>query len=384
MKKFNELKDPLYYNLSQIKSYTNNNTRTVSPAVIEENNYQLILEDSSNYYISIARATIPSNSIPMIIIPVTTGQPNPDLTLYFMQMKLATGPYTYDETKTQTLNVNFLSQLPFLQSSIKPPLNTQDFSNDYYFIYDIEQMLLMFNNTLSSLWNVFAVGVGAIAGFKPYMTFDYGTRIFSINMPASVGATPYFDQNSAYPHYALFMDDLSLDLFGFTGYDIDLSNETLIACFNKYDNNSTVVIGPDTSIYYKMTSSQSSINMWQALNKIVIATTYGISTAQEYETIPSARQQSTDSNLLNKPQIQMLTDLEVDRSLFAENRNYIQFLSSSITQQRLISVKSDYLQSFILSVYWVDNFGVQRPLRLPSGIPLSIKLGFYPKSTTLI
>lgn len=399
----NQLKDPIYYNLSQVNTYQINDQLVFVPASVEEINSQIILHQSNNYYISVVRATIPTLSIPMLIVPVTVNpsdHTDKNFSLYQIAFKVTTSPFVYNETFTVEINVPFISQFPLLENKVRTPFDNggrQDLSNEYYWLYDIEQMILMVNNAIRTVYTSFITGFGDpnfSDAFFPYLTFDFNTRSFSIIMPANVvdgaGTHYYFDQNAPFPHFAMMMNAKLLDILDLTGSSLNnglntgQTNLFQLSCFNKYDNVITIVNGPTTETLYKMTASMSSLNMWQAFDKLVIAINQGISTVQEYGTVASSLPNQNIQNIANKPKISMLTDLDVDRDAWSRNRNYIQFTSSSITQQRLISITGSDLQSFTLSIYWLDNFGVQHSLSIPQGAPLTIKLGFYPKTTTLI
>ena len=382
-------KDPLYYNLSLINGY--NTTQSLSPSVIEELNNQLIVDNGTQLYMSVGRFSIPASTIPQLIVPVVLGQVDINKTQYSIQFKLCTGLNTFNEAFTQTLSVPFLSQYPLLASITNPPLVSQDTNNSYYWIYDIEQIILMFNNAFKSLFTTFCAQAGLPFAYNsayfPYVSFDYNTRIFSINMTANDGAINYFDGNTgAYPFLVCNINNIAFNLFQFTtiNYFPPYSNPTTffytISCFNKY-NNKTVSGGVTE---YKMTASYSSLNLWSALNKIIISVGYGISTKTEYDSIPNTNQKSTNSQRVNKPVLPILTDFEVDKDAYAINGNWIQYQTSNITQQRLVAINVDQIKNFQLTCYWLDNFGIRHILELDKGMPLTIKLCFYDKNMKLM
>jgi hypothetical protein len=393
---------PIYYNLSQINGYKNPDGALFStiqrPAIIEEFNNQLILQNQSEYYVSIARATIPTSGIPRLIVPIQLGilQNDKNKCIYTVKFRLCTGringQFNFNPIYDQELAVSFISQYPYLFDDVRAPSNNngyQDLNNNYYNVYDVEMILLMFNNTIKTAFATFCaqVGLSYNSAYYPNLLWNSSNRCFECRFPASVNGVAYFDQYSStpYPFIVFQIDALSSDLLQLTGID-NASDNNFISnvCFNKFNNVSTTTIGGDVIIYYTMTASQSSLNNWGSLSKIIFAISYGISTIPEYDSIPIDNQGTTNQTLLNKPNVPMLQDLEVSREDFAINNNFIQYQTSSITQSRLIAMTGSMLQSFQLSVYWLDVFGVRHILNLPQGIPLTIKLAFYPKTTTLI
>jgi hypothetical protein len=198
----NSSKNPLYYNLSIINGY--DSPRALSPSVIEELNNQVIVEKGTQMYMTVGRFSIPTSTIPYLIVPIQLGQADINKTQYSIQFKLCTAFGVFNETFTQTLSVPFLSQYPLLAPTITPPLITQDVKNSYYWIYDIEQVVLMFNNAFKTLFATFCGQAGLPFAYNsayfPYITFDSTTRIFSINFTANDGVINYFDQNTGvYP-----------------------------------------------------------------------------------------------------------------------------------------------------------------------------------------
>ena len=389
--------EPIYYNLSQINPYSVDTAENIYPVSIEELNNQLILKNSKDYYVAIVRATIPINSIPLIIFPIVNGlsQIDANMSVYTLKFKYQVVSGVFDETKTVFINVPFQSQYSY--QSVKPPYQNngnQDFSNSYYWVYDVEWVLKIFNDALKDLFIQFVSNfpLGTYSNtFFPYITFDNNTRCFSIVMTGDLyngsSTTNYFNQN-LFPNLVLQMGRTTNEnVFNFTS-TLGFDGYYTISCFDKYNNISTITNGSVVRTIYTMTASQSNINMWCPFNKIVFQINYGISTIQEYDSAPITSQgfigSQTQSTVINKPIIPMLTDLETNRDEWGVNRNFIQYTTSSITQSRLISMTGSMLQSFQISIYWVDIFNNRFPLTIPTGIPLSIKLGFYPKTTTLI
>jgi hypothetical protein len=377
-------KNPLYYNLSVINGY--NSMSAYSPASIDEQNVQQIIKDGTVKWITVGRFSIPCTTIPRLIVPIVEGQSNLNLTQYIVGFKLCVAPYTFTNETVQ--NVIFKSQYPLLQSTIQwqPPYIKQDTRNAYYYIYDIEQILLIFNTQLKLCFSAFCTSVGGSTynpAYYPFITYDYGTHNFSINLPSI-----YFDSNTGnYPYIVCEFNSIANLLFLFTTTNLAAIGSNppyynIITSFDKYDNNITY----NNTNYYKMTASCSSLNLWNAFSKIIISVSYGISTQLEYDSVPISNQGTTQSggNTINKPNIPILTDFEVDRDQFLINNNWIQYQTSNITQQRLIGITSDNIQSFNLTVYWVDSFGVRHVLNLDQGLPLTIKLCFYDKNMKLL
>jgi hypothetical protein len=268
---------PIYYNLSQINGYKNPDSvlfsSVQSPAIIEEFNNQLILNNQSEYYVSIARATIPTSGIPRLIVPIQQGltQTDKNKCIYTVKFRLCTGKtngqFIFNPIYDKELSVSFISQYPYLFDKVIAPSDNngyQDLSNSYYYIYDIEIILEMFNNAIRQLFPVFCAQGGLPAYVNtifPQILWNSNNRSFECVYPASVNGVPYFDQNAAYPFIVFQIDALSSDLLQLSGLKNSLDDNYISnICFNKFNNVSTATISGNAVIYYIMTSSQSSLN----------------------------------------------------------------------------------------------------------------------------
>jgi hypothetical protein len=193
----------------------------------------------------------------------------------------------------------------------------------------------------------------------------------------------------------LFTDGLLQDLFQVPSRYLDESvrfgNINLINLIRFSVIDKTASLNGDI---LTMTAWKNSLNMWNAMTRVIFTVNYGIPTKLEWENSVSTSGQlepnATNSGEFglgasDRPLQPTLTDLQVDVGEFAINNNYIQFSSSSISQIRLIDINtSQNLQNFQISVSWVSIFGRRYDLIIPTAHPLELKLAFYPKTTTLI
>ena len=380
-------KNPLYYNLSIVNAYGSQNT--IQPAVIEQLNNTEIITDGTEMFMTVARFSLPSQDIPRLIVPILQGQPNFNETLYNIKFQLQTSAGVYNPAFTVSQNVSFITQYPSSPPVWNPPY-IQDTTDSYWWIYDIEQLILMVNNALAQGFSTFCAQAGLPhaynPAFFPYITFNSSNNIFSIILPANSGGFNYFDQQGGFPNLALQFNPLLLNILGLTTINYVVSPVFYnISCFNKFDN----VITSAGTTYYKMTASCSSLNNWSALQKIVIKVNYGISSKSEYDSIPVNPNNTSLTNpnaspLLNTPNIPYLLDFEVDKDSYSINNNFIQYQTSSIAQQRLVGITTDRIKSFQLAVYWVDNFNTTHKFTIEQGLPLTIKLAFYDKNLRLL
>lgn len=389
---------PTYYNLSLIAG----NERIIngvpqmqlSPASFNEINQNDILRNTSNYNIAISRMFIPTNSIPRIIPSVVIGQSDINKLINVLTLAYRVNGTNTGITYAESLNVQFISEYSGLVSTgniprlPQPPINSQDIESEYYYIYNVESILEMFNNTFKTLYGTFRANLLAITGVaipadkQPYFSYDVSTQIFSFNAPK----TEYND--SVFPRIEAFSDGYTTDMImcpttyianRTSIYPDPLVNKNMISLFkvkDLYDNAFTRSMVE----YIFMSGDQSPLQIWNGINRIVITVPNGMSTKSEYDIVPTPFDKITDPSY-QKPSIPILADFEVDKDSWAKNSLFIQYTASSITQMRLISLTSDNpIKNFTLSVFWVDNFGNRRPLYLPLFQPITIKLAFFKKN----
>lgn len=395
-------KDPIYYNLTLNKGFTAmDNTGFNTPANFNEINSQPILFEAGDWFISLMRCSIPTGIIPRYIYPIQTGplQSNINLTYNTFTFRYATAPGVYVDTvllSNEQQTALFQSELlrpkpvntdPYFAFPLPPSQNggVQDVSGAYYFIYFVESVLKMLNDTLASLWATYIAAIFADhaivlpAGYQPFFTYDSSSQLFSFNAPVSI-----FDLD-VYPHVEVFSDDLTAENtivpFDFNVTPISPWDITRLRVVNLRNNIVSYNVGMTPTNYYKMESDQSGVVAWASFQKIIFEVTGDIALKHnETDAIPLNFQGSTTAQS-QKPLLSMLTDIEVDSDAFAKNSSFIQYQQSSIEEVRLIRLSNrNSIQNFKMSIYWIDNYGTRRLLSIPSiGNPLTIKLAFFNK-----
>ena len=190
------MSDPthIYLNLDVV----NNSTTTAQPLVFNETRTMPFLSNSENYFCSVVRFTLQtSNSLPVFIPDILTGQDNVDRTVYAISMSLSkytrdgTGAITSTDTYGASLYINYNS-LDFTQPEPAPPQTRVDTSSSYHFIYNINDWVDMVNNTFKVLTldvkQKFQDAGKPVAFENPFVTYDISSGLFTIHSDNSVDA----------------------------------------------------------------------------------------------------------------------------------------------------------------------------------------------------
>ena len=140
----------------------------------ETRNTPFLPGDSADYFCSITRFDIQTgNSLPVFIPRIQTGQSDVNKTIYTVTFKYAahriTVPVIY-EPEDQT------SPTP------APPINSQDISSTYYFVYNYQHFVNLVNTALKTGWSSLQSALGPVwnvafgNAVAPFLDFDASTN----------------------------------------------------------------------------------------------------------------------------------------------------------------------------------------------------------------
>jgi GTPase SAR1 family protein len=381
---------PIYLNISTNTGINSNAELNLSnqPSQIKFVNDDSIALDPSLYYLSLNRALINTASVPAYIFPIKNGltQTNRNLSPFKIRFEYynAGAFFIYGLTKDIIFQSQVLDQLP------KPPSQNgglQDFETApfYYYVYDVAWMLKIFNDNIKATYqefctNLLGFGVSLDTALYPFYTYNFSSRLFSLNFPISL-----YDQDT-YPQVSFYTDNLSGDLFACPSntYFIERDTNYLMLCYDLHNN----TVEFNSIPYYAMSASENPLSLWCPIKRILFSIT-DIPTKLEIESsfnnTPFEAQQNNSFNSLSKPNLNIFFDLAVNQDDFAVNRNYVQYSVSSIAESRLVSIGSgNIIRNFTINIFWVDTFGNFRPLLAGGNTQNNIKLAFYRKTTMLL
>jgi hypothetical protein len=181
----------------------------------------------------------------------------------------------------------------------------------------------------------------------------------------------------------MYQDLLSADLFGcpYSYLTKPLRPAPDALCkMSCYDTKNNIDSGLIT-----MTATQNTFNIMCPVSRIVFL--IDVSTKLEYD-IQQTNQQNVaiDNNqYIARPQLPIFFDVQVDADAFGENRNIIQYTTSSIAQNRLVSLKSGPpIKNFTIQAYWCDIFNNKHAIIAQGNSNNLIKVAFYSKKTLLL
>lgn len=357
--------DRIYYNV--IIPY--NPINGVSNAIYLEELNQAIVQNPSEYYLSIIRFTIPTQYIP-ILIPDIQPYPNTDVNLTTYSVTL-----TYSTFTSGQIFIEFVSANPYI---IPMPISINNKNADrsgYYYIFSYNSFLLMINTALSNAFTALSTASGGTlpAGSAvPYFQFD------PINSRISLVATIAGFDNSLmtpiniYVNTALFtfLDGINNIDYGPNALN-GKNNHLLVVNYGNNSYNPPGVSG--TLLYYIITQEYQALPDWNSFKSLILASN-SLPIKPEY--LP--RRTNFNQGVINTRGI--LKDFEPLIDLGPEARTVVQYQLNSPYQ--LINLNSNTpLTKIDISIYWLDEYGNQYLVQIPPNEVATIKMVFIKKST---
>lgn len=416
--------DVIYYNIE----ITGNPTSNVpTPATFYEERTQSILDNPSDYYMSVVRFSIDGWFIPLFVCPVVENPlDSTDLNYTPFVVTLSANGDNYSE-HVRYVPESLVNPLP------KPPVgNVQDLSTSYYYVYTYTRFINMVNQAISVAFGrlIFDHPVFNITQ-HPYFEYNDITRIISLVirndeiLGTNIWITPtvpqanILDPNTPpidltagqpiqpqpsqtiyfYLNEKLFSFFDGFETFGY--HNTSFLNKEELFVFrdnrnNHYypskDNTNTTINQTELSFsgvdglgnnavytaqpkYFIFRQQYSIISTWNSLSSIVFTTSH---LPIQVEYIPSTSIFNTQgsSNAHFRP---IVTDFIPDLETPGSTRS--RFLYTPSGQYRLIDLHSQIpLRKIDIQMYWQDQYQNLYPLFISYNESNSVKLMFIKKS----
>ena len=364
----------------------NNDTQGDKPPVrlvFNEIRNSPIILNPSEYFFTIARFSLETASLPLMIPQVMLGQIDPNKLIYSITMTY-NSPVDGNTYEKQTY-IHFVPQSSN-QPIPKPPIFEQDFdpNGDYYFIYNFQYWIKLVNTTFSDCLNdlntivVLATGAPLPSLNPPFMEWDTFNNVAILN--ADIAG---FNNSLGHPINIYF----NTPLFTlFSSFQADYKGYKNITNGKNYlitvaDSNGTNQLILPTYTALQMYQDYSTSALWNPVNALVFTTgTIPVNPAQvsapivfNSEITSSLTQGGNNANISNT-----LTDFEVPLTEGFEYKPNVFYNPSA--EYRLVDLLGNTPFSNIsIQVYWKDSFANLHPFFLNSGCNANIKILFRRK-----
>lgn len=354
--------DNIYVDLSCV----NNNVNQQVPLQFSHNRNSAICDDPQNYYLTVLKFNIPTNTVPVMCVSIQTGQSDVNKSIYSFTFKKGNNVYQ-----------SYLSFIAQDKSASSPtvPTTNQDISTGYYYLYNFSWFVDLLNNTLQS----------AITGLKgldgtvddstpPYFLFDPSSEELVLSCPQLAfdlaGNTPI----EIYCNTQMY-NMLSSFKFQYQGINVLNGMNYKFDVKNQYGTN--IYQTTDDVNYIQLYQEYNTTSLWNYCTGIVLCS----STLPILETAVSAPQVYGNSSFPYDQNNNVSQPIISDMSLSLEKGSYrpgVYYIPTS--QYRLIDLfgHSD-IRNIQISVYWRTKYSQLIPLMLNADSSAYIKIGILAK-----
>lgn len=350
--------DNIYLNLAiSNQSYDLTQNRNIQ-AVYDQTLTNPLLNNPSDYYLSIIRFSLPSNSIPIFRCPVDVSQNDPNGTPFFIGIEL--GASVYPERVMFVATNSLPAPTP---AASYPYFSASQISSGYYTMFAAQPLVSMVNTALAAAHT--ASGIG---GAAPYYIFDPTTQLFSLIV------TQTFIASGAY----IYMNNSLVNYFsGFNFYYVGTFQAAGTAGIRFRHILTPLPYGSPVGGPYKFDAEYDASSLWFDIRKIVVTST-SIPTSPEFNPVTTPLgivASGLDSTSNTFP---IITDFISTFDNFNEYGSTITY--NPTTQYRLVDLNSNApLNRIQLTFYWLSKNGTLYPLFLSPNQTITMKLAFIKK-----
>lgn len=336
-----------------------------------------------DYYLSVVRFQIDTNSLPVFTCAIQFNQPNLALSIYSVTLSWTNPVAPFQAFNQQT----FLSWQPQdLASPVpRPPSLTQnkfqDDSGGYYYAYNYSYVIQIVNTTLAICFQALAAQVVA-AGLvlpttnAPVITWNNDKNVAILNadiLGYNQTIANHIDIFMNLPMYQLF-NSLPAYIMPFPtllgkNYRIDTDNF----------GNAQVTPFPfylPTYNAYQVFQEQTAVNVWSPVTSIVFTSnTLPINSTNVCNPSIFVNGISTNNNGNNSDIAQVITDFQAENNIYKNS-----CLFFPMGENRYIDLMGTTpLYTIDINVFWKNKVGILYPFRLSAGCCASIKIMFERK-----
>ena len=362
-----------------------NNLNTLPvPLQFTQTRNKPFLEKPDDYYLSVVRFSVDTNSLPVFNAFIQFNQANRDLTIYSVTLTWNNPVAPFQQFNQQ----NFIIWQPQdLVSPIPQPPSLsgdgfQDDSTGYYYAYNYAYVLQLINNTFTTCFNalnvqVVAAGLVLPTTHAPVMTWNNDKSISILN------ADVLGYSSTAASKILIYMNIPLYNLFNTLPAYIESNTSTIGKNFRidmSSFGNSTVVGFPfylPTYNALQVFQEQTCISVWSPVSGIVITSnTLPINSTNIANPCIYLNSIATNNNGNNSNVSPVITDFQAENNQY---KNSIIYVPSA--QYRYIDLTGNSpLYTIDINMYWKNKVGEYIPLRLSAGCSATVKILFQRKN----
>ena len=341
-----------YYSLSAINNDQNRQSKQVLRFVDTRNSPYLM--NPAYYHLSIIRFSVQTSDVLPIFIPqALLGQNNPNKLIYEITM-INSG------STGQTENITYIPSNAL--ASINPPISNIDLTNDYYYVYTMQQWVKMINATIATLCTSLTIA-------RCFFNYNISSGLLEFYVPTSWTTEKiYFNES---------FKTLMLSFPYIYEYDVVMGQNAWRLDWSNNNNLNVVVI--NSVNYYKIEQENSSLSVLNPVKSIVFESSLlPVLPSNGSKPIVFGSSVTHFGNGNNSSISSEITDIQISPSKDNNYQGSVLYIPTA--EYRLFDLTSSPpLSSIEISVYWKDQFNNNHPVLIPPGMSCDLKLLFRRK-----
>lgn len=351
-----------------------------------ETRNQPFIDNPEDYYLSIIRFTLDTNTLPVIQPFIQPGQGNRDLTDYSVTLEWV-NPVSPFQTFTVQTYMTFVPQNRQATPPAPPSQNVTGLQNNnsgYYDIYSYSYFIGLVNATFQTCFTalnaqVTGAGLALPTAQVPVMTWDTQRNIAILNADRA----GYNDQAANY--IRIYFNGSLYNLFSsfpflIESLDIVTNGKNTRLVMSGFGGANIVPYPPVAPTYtaLQIVQEYSTISLWTPITSIVFTSnTLPIVSTQVSAPLLYYNGKRYTSGGNNANISQVITDFVANESLYKPSLTYI-----PSAEYRLINLRGNTpVSNLDVEVFYRNRVGELVPFRLGVGGTATIKLLFIRKGT---
>jgi hypothetical protein len=355
----------VYMNLDVV----NNSSETPKRLVFNMTRTIPFLTNAEDYFLTVARFNLQtSNSLPVFIPDIQTGQPDPNVTSYIISLSAS-----YQGQAQRQISAVIYESMDTSQPLPSSPTTAVDKSSSYYWVYNVNDWVNMLNNTFVRLTTNLNTVLSGANFTAPYIQYDLTTGLFTLYVPQDavlnntfkVGFNPSL--YNILPFSSIYAPRPG-PAPGAMNYIININNSIA--------NQSTVLVSGTRINFLSTTTEFSPLPILCPIRSIYFATNL----LPIEPLLSQPPKVLTDSTLLwanaGVPGItNILTDFQITVTPSNNYNGEISYLPSP--EYRWVDLTQGMnLNKIDIQAFWKDKYGNAYEIYLPEGCSANIKLLF--------
>lgn len=364
--------DVIYYNI-QISNINDTNSGKItgpdtkqSQSKIQSNNTLPILTVPEDYVGSIIRFAVPCFNIPLIQFIVQTP------IIDFKDVDRGIYSFTLEYNGTFS-SQTFYYHAPQTEYAPRPkyPSEFQDFSGEYYFLYNYGIWIEIQNKALGIAFRELQLLVEPAleTATAPFFIYDATTQLISLYVDKL-----FYDQN-LFSFIKIYFNTVSEQYFnGFIFNDVAVGSVNGVDSYFNIRNTNNINVSPINSDLLIFSQEFVTLGYLSPLKNITISTNMNIVSEIFFISNPSALQNSAYLNVITDfiPDLSNGQEAGIGSKIFIYNAPSLFRVFNFVDKTPLYSIG--------LTINWVDTLNNIYPLLLSKGTVASVKMMFIKKS----